>query len=306
MRYKTKNIVLIMTAHHPKQPRFIVSLLIVTLSSLPFMADKFVKDPEPAILEVRYTRHEVTDSTKRDKSYFDEETRLRIGKSKSFFCSVQHMWRDSIMAVDPSSYWEMERASFEKDPREHDRTALQRSGRYWCYIYKNYPEGKLTETSYFDMEYWKYVEDWDKPEWNITDDSKEVLGYQCFKAETDYRGRHWTAWFTSEIPIEEGPWKLCGLPGLILEAYDTNKDYSFTANAVFTNPTLQVGYLGYNERRGYSNVTRDKYFNSWWKYKNSNSATKISAAFGVGPKTVAAQKSAPNYDKEETDYPHNL
>lgn len=292
--------------NHPKQLRFIVSLLLVTLSTLPLMADKFVKDPEPAILEVRYTRHEVTDTTKRDSRFFDEETRLRIGNTKSLFCSVQHMWRDSIMAVDPSTYWEMERASFEKDPREHDRTALQRSGRYWCTIYKNYPEGKLTETAYFDMEYWKYVEDWEKPSWEITDDTKDILGYQCFKAETDYRGRHWTAWFTPEIPIEEGPWKLCGLPGLILEAYDPHHDYSFTANAVFTNPTLQVGYLGYKDRRGYSNVTHDKFFNNWWKYKNSNFAAKISAAFGVGPKTTTTKKSVPNYDKEETDYPHDL
>lgn len=288
--------------------RFFASLVGVTLPALPAVADDFVRDPEPAILEVRYMRHEVTDTTKRDKNYFDEETRLRIGKGKSLFCSVQHMWRDSIMAVDPSAYWEMESASFHKDPREHDRTTLQRSGRYWSSIYKNYPEGKLTETNYFDMEHWKYVEDWEKPEWEITDESKDIMGYECFKAETDYRGRHWTAWFTPEIPIEEGPWKLCGLPGLILEAYDTNRDYSFTANAVFTNPNLKVGYLAYNERKGYSKVTRDKYLNNWWRYQHSNFAAKIRAAFGVGPKATPDENKPKvvNRDKEETDYPHDL
>lgn len=152
-------------------------------------AVNWVRDSEPTLLEVHYTRTEVTDTTKRDTNYFKEETMLRIGKSMSRYCSVPKFNRDSLMFCAPDLFWQMEKASFEKDPKEHDRTSLERSGRYDSFIYKNYPEGKVTETAYFEMQDWSYEEDWEKPEWIITDETKEIIGYQCFKATTNYRGR---------------------------------------------------------------------------------------------------------------------
>jgi len=63
--------------------------------------------------------------------------------------------------------------------------------------------------------------------WDITSETKNIAGYSCIKATTSYRGRTWVAWFTPQIPISFGPWKLCGLPGLIVEAYDTDNKYTF-------------------------------------------------------------------------------
>ena len=48
-------------------------------------------------------------------------------------------------------------------------------------------------------------------------------------ATADFRGRRWTAWFATDIPVSDGPWKLGGLPGLILEAYDEGQQHVFTA-----------------------------------------------------------------------------
>ena len=48
-------------------------------------------------------------------------------------------------------------------------------------------------------------------------------------ATSDFRGRRWTAWFATDIPISDGPWKLGGLPGLILQAYDEGQQHVFTA-----------------------------------------------------------------------------
>ena len=141
-----------------------------------------------------------------------------------------------------------------------------------------------------------------------SDESKEVIGYQCFRAVTDYRGRKWTAWFAPEIPIQEGPWKLCGLPGLILEAYDNNGEYHFEADGLTQNPNSEIGIFTYDDRRGRTTVIRDKFFNNWWKYKHSNFGAKMTAAYGVGPKATP-EDSKPRVvhgDNEETNYPHNL
>lgn len=288
-------------------PKNILTYILLASTAMIANAENWVRDTEPAILEVHYTRTEVTDTTKRETNYFKEETMLRIGKGMSLYCSIPRFYRDSLMHNNPGLYFQMESASFEKDPREHDRTTLERSGRYGSFIYKNYPEGKITETAYFEMQDWRYEEDWEKPEWEISDETKEILGYQCFKATADYRGRRWTAWFAPEIPVQDGPWKLCGLPGLILEAVDNHREFHFIANGLMQNGISEVGFLCYREKRGVRKVTRDKFFNSWWKYANSNFGAKMAAMFGgKNAQLKNTDKKEQHRDKEETDYPHDL
>jgi len=65
-------------------------------------------------------------------------------------------------------------------------------------------------------------------EWNITQEAKEIQGMQCQKATCNFKGRSYEAWFCSQLPYSNGPWKLGGLPGLIVEAYDTKKEVVFT------------------------------------------------------------------------------
>lgn len=68
--------------------------------------------------------------------------------------------------------------------------------------------------------------------WSLKDEFKNISGYECQKATVHFRGRRYEAWFTSEIPLPYGPWKLGGLPGLILEAYDLTKEISFVAEKI--------------------------------------------------------------------------
>src|SRR5699024_7981210 len=67
-------------------------------------------------------------------------------------------------------------------------------------------------------------DNWVKIHWKSLNVHKTILGYDTKKAIGNFRGRNYIVWFAPEIPIPYGPWKLFGLPGLILEAYDTSKD----------------------------------------------------------------------------------
>ena len=74
----------------------------------------------------------------------------------------------------------------------------------------------------------------EKINWQISDSTKSIGGYNCQKAEASFRGHQYIAWFCPDIAVPSGPWKLQGLPGLILEAYDVKQTIGFSF-ASFTN-----------------------------------------------------------------------
>ena len=64
-------------------------------------------------------------------------------------------------------------------------------------------------------------------DWHLLDGDSIVCGYPCHKATTTFRGRTWTVWYTLDLPYSDGPWKFCGLPGLVLYAYDSENKFRF-------------------------------------------------------------------------------
>ncbi len=63
-----------------------------------------------------------------------------------------------------------------------------------------------------------------KINWTLLDEIKTIGGFECKKAVCFFRGRNFEAWYSTKIPLPFGPWKLNGLPGLILEASDKGKN----------------------------------------------------------------------------------
>ena len=101
------------------------------------------------------------------------------------------------------------------------------------YVFKNRNESVVSVYDFIGLtEFGCYTELLAEMQWEIGDSTKTILGYDCIKAHTNYHGRDWTVWFTPEIPLQEGPWKLCGLPGLILEATETSGQHSFVATGL--------------------------------------------------------------------------
>ncbi|MEJ8800846.1 GLPGLI family protein [Pontibacter sp. H249] len=72
-------------------------------------------------------------------------------------------------------------------------------------------------------------------DWKLLTDSKEIAGFKCRKATANFKGRNYEVWYTIEIPILMGPWKLHGLPGAIVEAYDIDNYIHFSLAKVSTD-----------------------------------------------------------------------
>ena len=78
-------------------------------------------------------------------------------------------------------------------------------------------------------------------DWTIGKESKKIGAFNCVKASTTFRGRKYIAWFTPDIPVPFGPWKLQGLPGLILEAQDLNKNvFWYFKNLQYPSKTNEI------------------------------------------------------------------
>ena len=147
---------------------------------------------------------------------------LQIGKFMSKCYSYYSMQVDSIFASpdrDVILRQQINAAIGSKTEWPHKRMK--------AYVYKNYPQGKMTVTDGLLMQDYIYEDTLYAQNWVIQDSSKLILGHECQKAVCHYRGHCWTAWFAMDIPITDGPWKLCGLPGLILEATTEDNSHAF-------------------------------------------------------------------------------
>lgn len=147
---------------------------------------------------------------------------LQIGKNMSKCYSYYSMQVDSIFASpdrDVILRQQINAAIGSKTEWPHKRMK--------AYVYKNYPQGKMTVTDGLLMQDYIYEDTLYAQNWVIQDSSKLILGHECQKAVCHYRGHCWTACFAMDIPITDGPWKLCGLPGLILEATTEDNSHAF-------------------------------------------------------------------------------
>lgn len=170
---------------------------------------------------ITYDSKSVTDVNAKDESgryiYGPDVMRLDIGEKMSCFYSRTNELRDSIM-----------QAMIDKGDYNYSRAG--RSGALGIVVYQNYPEGKTLTLDGVNNDNYRMEEARETPEWEIVSDSTAtILGYSCTLARTTFKGRTWLAYYTEDIPLDNGPWKLCGLPGLILKAEDTTHQFIFEA-----------------------------------------------------------------------------
>lgn len=154
-----------------------------------------------------------SDST--DKANATIETaRLDISPEKSLFYGEGRIKRDSVMQRM-------------RETRNFDRNAMQNLRSSIDYIVE---KDLIKNITYFKTrlgrDLYTYEED-RKMDWKILPETVKIGEYEAQKAETTFAGRKWYAWFTQDIPFQDGPYKFKGLPGLIIKVEDAKGDYSF-------------------------------------------------------------------------------
>lgn len=94
--------------------------------------------------------------------------------------------------------------------------------------YKNFSKSGEIQTFDFMSTYFSVEESAkDMFIWQFQQGDTTIMGFNCKHASVEFRGRIWNVCYTMEIPIYEGPWKLHGLPGMILFAEDSNQDFRY-------------------------------------------------------------------------------
>lgn len=187
------------------------------------IANRFASFPElenmdKTDIECIYEYNVTDPELDRTNTHFDI---LQIGRNHTKFFGYPMYQTDSVIYK-----MNINKITFRKFGEIRNQYNVQSDSPYT--IFKNNQTKIIT---YFDRVFAdKYVySDSVSFDWKLSIGTKEVCGYLCQKATTRFRGREWIAYYTTEIPKSEGPWKFSGLPGLILQIEDSTGYHRFTA-----------------------------------------------------------------------------
>lgn len=208
--------------------KYYLILILLVHCSLSCLSQAIMLDSVTVKCNYLYTFQEDSTNMASKKS---EMTVLLIGKHISRFNTLNMIKADSVRAMIRK----------ERDTRGRDYAAGLISSipktKFHFIIYKNHPTQKYTVSDKIFNNTYVYQEQIPEFNWSIKPDKKMVAGYSCQKATTSFAGRAYEAWFTTDVPISEGPYKFSGLPGLIVAIEDTQHFFSFQLTSLIKPTT---------------------------------------------------------------------
>ena len=201
---------------------------------------------ETALYECLY-QYEVNGTDKNGQPFSDIYNGiLQIGASQAKFMDYTDFQSDSVTQARPDD---------SELQKEYDIQVLKNPCYFDQTVYQNLPQEKMTVLSVITPDRYIYTEDLNHIAWTLAEGTDTICGYPCRKATGTYGGRTWTAWYAEEIPVSFGPWKLAGLPGLILEACDSENIHRFSAIS-FRKAKIGIRPL---DSTNTLSITRDKF-----------------------------------------------
>ena len=281
-----------------------LTLLLLTFMAIP-MAMAAEERPM-AFMKAQYTEwHKISDYKKEHEPYVEEHKYvLQIGDGASYYYDPQTFYVDSL-ENDPTGKVILEQA-LDDALQEFSRTGadafaimrekgLMRESRYKNQ--KDFHMRSITAWNSNGADRYQYEVEMDDLNWEICDSTAMVMNYECNLATSDYHGRKWNAWFATEIPVQDGPWQLCGLPGLIMKAETEDGEYGFVITGLqqcdeqFKPILINPNKLFKTKRKSYLKMK---------DYGRRNRSAQISAMTGGKVNVNADYKGTDDY--LETDY----
>lgn len=240
-------------------------------------------------------RHSIDTTSQDPASIVADDMLLQIAPSGlSKFSSYRNLAVDSI--ISRSSVDQLTQAA----------ASGKLSNGEFMTIYKNLPSGHLTHTELICRDWLRYEEELPALSWELTDSTATVLGYRCRAARCEFRGRQWTAFYAEDIPVADGPWKLHGLPGLIMKAHDAANHYQFECKGIRSNSSRPVTIykVPFNKtnRRSYY-LTKNRYEVNPYGYFEATTGSHITVTDQAGnPQLDAYNPLELPYDYIERDW----
>ncbi len=210
-------------------------LLIVAILILAVFAARAQK-PDTAVYMVHYKFTWIRDTTDRTHPY-TENLVLFVGKSASAYRSYDGIVADA----------QFKKAYAEASANSPDgHIMINRRGAGSQTQYFQYPnEQKLITKDNLLINDYLIESPMPAIDWKISADTATFGGLHCQKATGHFKGRDYIAWFCPDVPVRTGPWKLNGLPGVIVDAHDAKNEVIFkfdgVEKAVYTEVKPIVG-----------------------------------------------------------------
>ncbi len=167
-----------------------------------------------------------------------ERMNLFIGDRTTWFLNVDLALRDSVYTADK------------------DKGLILQYG--FSFVYRDIPARRIREVirvPFAQDQAIFYREPEPDFAWQLGTADTVICGYRCTDATATFRGREWRVWFAPELPFSAGPWKLSGLPGLILRAVDRSGMHTYEAVGIRRETRIIPLYKWHMKE-----MTRSKWF----------------------------------------------
>lgn len=158
---------------------------------------------------------------------------LSVGKSISTFQSYEQLQKDSVFST----------AS--EDQKKYGTVInidhyMKNRVRHSFKVSKNYQSKEVFYKDILGDQISIEYQEKEKVVWKLSPAKDSISGYPCQEATANFGGRLWHAWFTTKIPIQDGPYKFWGLPGLIVQIEDEKREFSWK---LVGNTTINIQNL---------------------------------------------------------------